>query len=183
MEWRSTVKLDDPKAITRVEKELGIQFPEAFRELVLLHNHGSAYPDTFDTETRKGRAFGRLLNFNDDQILKEYRLIKDQLPEQVVPFAGDAGGNYLCFDYRKYQPVIAYWDHESAQVEYVADELGEMLKNLYGEEDTDFEKWRKREVIWENFMNEEKLKELSQDHLNAVNTRRQQKGLPLIVKD
>jgi len=204
MRWKFVRKLENKHSIEVVEKRLGIVFPEEFKSLVLLFNHGTAVPASFDTEHLRGKSFGEILNFNLDSewnILSEYELIKDKLPLQVFPFAGDPGGNYLCFDYRGIdeRPTIVFWDHEQIfeiedneliipdhqneydyyRLEFVADNLQELFDKLYGDEEEELEK---EEVIWENFMDEEKMKGLNDENLAAVNLRRKEKGLPEIVK-
>jgi hypothetical protein len=41
-------------------------------------------------------------------------LSDDQLPEGLVPFADDGGGDYMCLDYRNKPeaPGVVYWAHE-----------------------------------------------------------------------
>ncbi|RFZ90984.1 SMI1/KNR4 family protein [Mucilaginibacter conchicola] len=201
MEWKHAKPLKDVNTITQVEQELGVKFPVAFTEIIKEHNNGSPKSDTFDTEKRTGKAFGELLNFNLTEkynILYEYSLIKDKLPPNVIPFAGDAGGNYLCFDYRRSAdaPTIIRWDHEQ-QFEIIEDELvvpdhdqeyqyyacdfvannwKELLEKLYTEDD-DEDDDEPAEIIWENFMDEEKLKELDNQNFAQVNARRIQQGL------
>ncbi|MFW0717736.1 SMI1/KNR4 family protein [Pedobacter sp. N23S346] len=117
MNWKFVEKLENESNIQLVESALKVTFPKDFLSIVKKYNHGTADPGTFDTKYLKGRSFGELLDFNLDReynILSEYELIKDRLPNNVYPFAGDAGGNYLCFDFNKNEitPRILFWDHE-----------------------------------------------------------------------
>ena len=162
MRWKFVRELENKHSIEVVEKRLGIVFPEEFKSLVLLFNNGTAVPASFDTKHLRGKSFGEILNFNLDSewnILSEYELIKDKLPLQVYPFAGDPGGNYLCFDYRDgYEnPTIVFWDHEQIfeieddeliipdtedefgkyRLEFVAANLEEALQKLYDAEEDD----------------------------------------------
>jgi len=204
MRWKFVRELENKHSIEVVEKRLGIVFPEEFKSLVLLFNNGTAVPASFDTKHLRGKSFGEILNFNLDSewnILSEYELIKDKLPLQVYPFAGDPGGNYLCFDYRDgYEnPTIVFWDHEQIfeieddeliipdhekeyeyyRLEFVANNLKDLLNKLYGDEKDEPEK---EEIIWELYIDEEKLHELDDDKLAAVNHRRKEKGQSPIVK-
>lgn len=117
MNWKFVEELKDENNIQLVEAVWKISFPKDFVSIVKKYNHGTADPGTFDTKQLKGRSFGELLDFNLDReynILSEYELIKDRLPKKVYPFAGDAGGNYLCFDFNQNEnaPRILFWDHE-----------------------------------------------------------------------
>ena len=205
MNWKSVQQVKDPGNISKVEQEWDVKFPQEFKSEIVEHNYGSPNPNSFDTEHLKGKSFGRMLDFNldrEDNILDEYNLIKNNLPPYVFPFAGDAGGNYLCFDYRNGSdnPTIVFWDHEQIfeiedneliipdhenenqyyRLEFVSENLQELFDKLYGE--VEEEKEPIEEVIWEKFMDEEKMKGLSDGNLAAVNRRRQQQGLPKIVK-
>lgn len=204
MNWKSVQQLKDLGNISKVEKQWNVKFPKEFKNEIVEHNYGSPSPNSFNTEHLQGKSFGRMLDFNldkEDNILDEYKLIKNNLPPDVFPFAGDAGGNYLCFDYRNddENPIIVFWDHEQIseiedneliipdheneyeyyRLEFVAGNLQELFDKLYGEEEEEPEK---KEVIWENFMDEEKMKGLNDENLAAVNRRRKDKGLLPIVK-
>ena len=204
MKWRFVDKLLNENSIPEVEKQLGVVFPEEFKTLVIEYNHGSAFPDTFDTEHLTGKMFGELLNFNlngKNDIIENYSWIADKLPKGVYPFSVDPSGNYLCFDYRKDtdNPSIVFWDHEQQfeieddeliipdhqneyeyyRLEFVASHLQEFFDKLYGDEEEEVEK---KEVIWENFMDEEKIKWLNDENLAAVNRRRKEKGLLPITR-
>jgi len=95
-----------------------------------------------------------------------------------------AGGDYLCYDFRndKEAPKIVFWEHEQISEiigdklivpdhnheyeyyrrEFVANDLIELLKKLYDDEDKE---WENIEIIWENFMTEYQLKELADKEL------------------
>lgn len=59
---------------------------------------------------------------------------EDILPEQVVPFASDPCGNFLCFDYREgtAQPPVVFWSHDDPQAppQPVAASFSELLDKL-----------------------------------------------------
>lgn len=115
--WKFVKPLKDKSSILLVEKEWGIKLPETFIELVINYNSGVPEKTAFDTEFSVGKSFGELLNFNlenKDNVLVEYKAIKNQLPPDVFPFAADPGGNYICFDYRidTKNPQIVFWNHE-----------------------------------------------------------------------
>lgn len=207
MEWRFVKPLKDESAIEKVEKELGIKFPVDFVALVKEYNNGSPRTDTFDTKKRTGKAFGELLNFNMNEkynILYEYNQIKDKLPPKVYPFSGDAGGNYLCFDYNESPnaPAIVRWDHEQLydidddelvipdheeeyqyyDCEFVAKDLTDLFTKLYTDDDDEDDDEEKAEVIWEQFMDEDKLKQLNDENFAQVNKRRVEQGLAALER-
>jgi hypothetical protein len=46
-------------------------------------------------------------------------IFKEQLPDNVFPFAEDAGGAMMCFDFRDdaANPKVVYWVHDSWEPE------------------------------------------------------------------
>ena len=207
MQWKFVKKLNDVNFINQVESKLAISFPIELKEIVLKYNNGAPEPNTFDTEKLKGKSFGELLNFNLDSannILEHYSWIQDKLPANVIPFAGGAGGDYLCYDFRteKKNPEIIFWDHEQIsyiaenrllvpdheyeyeyyKLEYVADNLNDLLNKLYDDKDEEEKEWENREILWEIFMTEEQLKELDDNELKKVNQRRAKNNLLPIIK-
>lgn len=210
MKWRKVIQLKNKNSIRKVENEFEIKFPLDFIELIIKHNAGIPIPSTFDTERIKGKDFGELLNFNLNEsfnVIHEYNLIKNRIPEKVFPFAGDAGGNYLCFDFREDEndPLIRFWDHEmkfeieedrletfdsdyepdNYNLDFVANNLKELLANLYGEEDYKETNQFSDQVldIFINTYDEEQLLELEDNTLNQINNRLIARGRSVISKN
>ena len=81
-----------------------------------------------------------MLNFIPDDeysILKttERLLRNDRLPEGIIPFAEDGGGDQICLDYRqgRRQPRVVYWSHEEEKDQSIfplADSFTEFLAML-----------------------------------------------------
>jgi hypothetical protein len=66
-----------------------------------------------------GSGVGALLSLNprdEDHIVNIMKLlaVDDQLPDQIIPFADDGGGDMMCLDYRQDpdHPKVVYWAHE-----------------------------------------------------------------------
>ena len=58
-------------------------------------------------------------------------------PKNIVPFARDGGGNFVCFDYRSNpktnNPPIVYWNHEAdigKDVSFIAKNFDEFISML-----------------------------------------------------
>lgn len=143
--WSNRWREAEPSEIEKVESFFGVKFPKEYIQCVIV-NHGEVPDwDTFDFEGHSEACFGELLSFNPEQsnyILKVYDILKDRLPDRVIPFANDPGGNYICFDYRnKFNPTVVYWDHELAFLKkenfivFICDTFQELLDKLYEYED------------------------------------------------
>lgn len=205
MKWEFTKTLKNINSIAQVEYEFGKELPKDYKDLIIEYNSGSPNPNTLDTKNKKGKAFGELLNFNldeKDNILDNYSWIKDKLPSKVFPITVTPGGDYLCYDYRESSenPCIIYWDHEQNfnivdgeietldtpheyqkySLDFVSNNMTELLAKLY--DDIDEIDTSGFVTIWEDFLNEDELRELSDQDLADVNKRRSKEGLPPIVK-
>lgn len=93
--------------IHHLENDLDVQFPSEYIDLMKRNNGGHIKPNCF----KVGENTESINNFYD--IKKIYNFKDKYLPEGLVPFARDAGGNQICFDYRiKGRISILFWDHE-----------------------------------------------------------------------
>lgn len=208
MNWRKVKRLNKEKSIEQVEEIFGVHFPDDFKTLIMKYNAGIPMPCTFDTERMMGKDFGQLLSFNLEDsfnILKEYALIKNRLHKKVYPFASDAGGNYLCFDFRENsnEPTVKFWDHEmkfeiangelivgeseynanNYHLDFVSKNITELLSMLYGEEE-DIEITTFSDDVLDIFIDsysKEQILELEQDTVLQINKRMIDRNLPPIV--
>jgi len=61
------------------------------------------------------------------------------VPDGVIPFSRDGGGNLICFDYRETpdHPTVVFWDHEKCDDPplYVASSFTDFLNKLYDDPD------------------------------------------------
>ncbi len=124
--WEDCRSPVDPSVIHAVETALGIEFPADYKAVILRCNGGHPKPYLFsyrdpDQGVRVGTAFAALLTVDEpgspDNILSVRNDLDSVLPPEVIPFAEDGGGDYICFDYRSKDsgeaPSIVYWAHEN----------------------------------------------------------------------
>ncbi|MCU5201634.1 MULTISPECIES: SMI1/KNR4 family protein [Bacillus cereus group] len=132
--------------IKQVEQHFNIKLPNDFIECVKECDGGYPRPKVFDVPGQDENVFSDLLTFHiEDEysIVKNYEDIKDQLVDNVYPFANDPFGNFLCFDYRNNptSPTIVFWDHEEEDMEKaiypVCSTFTELLDSLRDFEDED----------------------------------------------
>jgi hypothetical protein len=143
--------------IEKVEFELEVQFPYTFRELILENNYSQPSLYLFNTKKSTGNVIGRLLGFKESDkryILDVINTLSDALQANLIPFALDPGGNYICFDYRESKmPSIIFWNHEQSfkfvenrisipsdenfelhEIEFISNSFDEFLDILYEDE-------------------------------------------------
>ncbi|MFF2484319.1 SMI1/KNR4 family protein [Paenibacillus sp. NPDC058071] len=162
MKWRSADEQVTLEEVEIVAEQLGVKFPFDYIECVMENNGAHVSPELFEVEGKE-KAFGTLITFDKDDdefIANVFNDYNDTLPEKVIPFAFDPGGNLICFDYKENEekPVIVFWNHEGAaekallvnsegmtkeqaektarrNVFYVADSFTAFLNKLYDRED------------------------------------------------
>lgn len=121
VEWKFGHGAIAKHAIAQVEQLMARKFPREYVEVALEHHGAAVLPNTFDVEEYGEAVFNRLLSYDASKstyIVGVYEGIKERLVEGVYPFASDAFGNFICFDYRQHedltQPAIVFWEHETA---------------------------------------------------------------------
>ncbi|MCS1350753.1 SMI1/KNR4 family protein [Mechercharimyces sp. CAU 1602] len=152
MNWLFVKPIDDEK-IKEVERELEVVFPRSFVNCVRVNNGGSPESHTtYDLDNRKEQEFGELFDFNASgeglSITDAHKILMNEhgLPKEMIPFADDPSGNFLCFDYRNVkngEPIIVLYDHEyeynpgdeQVSLDKVADSFSDFLSMLYELED------------------------------------------------
>jgi cell wall assembly regulator SMI1 len=135
----------DDQVIDNLEHTLGIKFPPDFRQVIhRCHGGVPVERSAFDYEDpsigKTGSGIGALMTLYPDDtgsILTTLRLlaIDEQLPDKVIPFADDGGGDMMCLDYREDpdHPKVVYWSHEEEKDKSIiplADSFTEFLAML-----------------------------------------------------
>lgn len=155
MKWEDVEPLESKKLIDEFEKLCDYTFPKSFRKCVKRNNGGTPEKDTFDTETTEERMIGFLLSFNkDDSVPNMWDVVEtyqtnialaekdgawDEAEEyrnilnKYVIFADTPFGDDIAFD--RTDDSIVYIDHETFEVEKIADSFDEFLDCLYDEDD------------------------------------------------
>jgi uncharacterized protein YjbI with pentapeptide repeats/cell wall assembly regulator SMI1 len=147
-ESRSLPAGASPEDLERVEKEIGVSLPEAFRQAYLLHNGSnqiSVCPNAFflpvvATETSRGILEAWLAmceigeEFKDERSKPNGPIRTVHWHPKWVPFADNEGGDYVCLDFApenggKVGQVID-WSHEIGPERVLAGSFAEWLVGL-----------------------------------------------------
>ncbi len=117
-----------------VEQNLGVKFPEIFKEIhyngmeKLYNNFIFSYFDkNFGRKLEEG--IGTFLTFlpsDPSNILRETLLHPQLYGKKLIPFVDIGGSNYLCFDYSidgfsDLNPPIIFWVHEYEDGQKICD--------------------------------------------------------------
>lgn len=128
--WKYVKKLLDVDVIKEFEKENNIELPKSLKEIVVNFNGARPRPNTFDSECNKECVFKSLLSFNidDKENIFEVTTWMKENGNNVIPFASDPAGNYLCFNKDK---QVVLWKHETSKCEFVCDSFEKLVDSIY----------------------------------------------------
>ncbi|MCL2713128.1 MAG: SMI1/KNR4 family protein [Alphaproteobacteria bacterium] len=144
--WRNFAITNPPKrspeSIAKTEKELGVKLPADFLAVAAMHQGRACSPNCFDLPDGSSSALGYVSIFEDEP--RDDRIVSPwnnavAVPDGVIPFSRDGGGDLICFDYRKTpdHPTVVFRDHEKCDDPplYVACSFTDFLNKLYDEPD------------------------------------------------
>ncbi|WP_052002357.1 SMI1/KNR4 family protein [Halalkalibacter wakoensis] len=138
IEWRFAKNPATERVLNEVEKELNIRLPIAYRELLTRYNGARPKPNVIHSKGKSnGKVVKTFLNIYPIKggIRDVMSWLKANIPQNVIPFANDPFGNYICFDYRSgktTEPTIVFWDHESRNTVYISGSFSHFLDELCG---------------------------------------------------
>ncbi len=132
--WKRAKPLADYSQVMKFEAFFAFKLPSDFIIFLRGCNAAKPAPRIFDTALKKGRVFSALISFDAADEINIFNTIADLrsagFPEQLVPFAADPFGNYICFDSRR-QNAVVFWDHENNTTEAVADSFAQFFELLH----------------------------------------------------
>lgn len=119
LKWNHCHPVIGDAEVVAVENALGVRFPSDFRACIQECHGGSPSNRSFRVPAagiQFGSCLAVLLSFSCDDpenILKTCGCLMDQLPNGLIPFATDGGGDYMCFDFNALNaegtPTVVYW--------------------------------------------------------------------------
>ncbi|MEX1027032.1 MAG: SMI1/KNR4 family protein [Candidatus Paceibacterota bacterium] len=151
MVGESLTWFDDPSPATdeqicAVENAIGNRFPDDYREFAKRYSGGSPNETDFEfPDEETGMFYASVGEFftvtpNDDRNLLRWMERTEFFPLRLVPFAGDGGGNYICFDFRfGSSPSIAFWHGGRRglenEISFVAESFSDFVALLHEPDD------------------------------------------------
>ena len=134
------------EALERFEKSLGCSLPEDYRSFLIEHNGGtpSKYLVCWPGSSEPSEVWNDSLGLHDGPTYSRldfvFEGIKEYLPNGVIPFASDPGGNYFCIGVAgEYAGKVYFWDHERSDddenISLLSESFAEFAAGLVGDED------------------------------------------------
>lgn len=125
MEFTNGKKVDLTE-IHKLEQKLGVKFPNDYTKCLLKNSGAFVFPDAFYI----GEDIESINNlFSVEKMLQEVELTENG----IVPIARDAGGNNICFDFKK--NCVVFWDHEIDECKKICETFTEFLSLLFEEDE------------------------------------------------
>src|ERR1700732_179109 len=114
---RSPLRRED---ITRVERELGVVFPEDYRQFLLRYNGGRPKPDLFRIEAA-GPEWDDIMNWfycidkgDLHDLAKKNETFRGRMPREMLAIGNDPLGNQICLAVKgPKKGSVYFWDHEN----------------------------------------------------------------------
>ena len=131
--WKYVKALGDSHAVEAFLEENNLSLPKDL--IVCLKNNNGARPNrkTFDTDRSKEHMIKTLLSFNHGDAETVYSaftaLRKEYQRFDLVPFAIDPFGNFICYDDSRGDIVL--WLHETNRTEKISESFTDFLNMLY----------------------------------------------------
>jgi cell wall assembly regulator SMI1 len=140
-QWHDRILKPAPRLsnerLADIQARLGVRLPEDYLEVVRVHQGGSPEGGSVILPDGTGTPFNMLLHFEEQpEGLDVLGIVEwsEFLPDKVIPFAVDPGGNYFCFDYRASDtnPPVVFLAHDDpdTQPERVAGSFTELIDSL-----------------------------------------------------
>ncbi len=158
MDWDLATPLESKKLIEAYERVRGYTFPQSFKDCVELNNGGRPKLTEFDTDETEGRIFDCLYSFNAreehgttvwENVNTYETFARDAIIDKDIDWLSDVAyiyQNFVCFADTPFGDEIAFYkpddrivliDHETLEIEKIADSFEEFIDSLYEEDDDD----------------------------------------------
>jgi hypothetical protein len=131
VKWLFVKPLKDENVIAEFEKNIDVSLPDDFVRVVKQFNGGRPAKNIFDTASTKECVFNSLLSFNSDDIDTIYKVNDIIAIPDFVAIANDGFGNFIGFEKNEYK--VCFYNHETSNVELIADNFEELLSQLRSE--------------------------------------------------
>jgi cell wall assembly regulator SMI1 len=144
IEWEEYLEIPvaSNEDIQRIENQLGIPFPEEFKQVLKLAQGKSSIPEVIESEELSEVTFGTIFHVLPEvepaYSITQKKEIWDKYIPNLLPIADSGDGCFFAYDMRKETenpPVVfinadADPEDESESILFVASSLTELLSNL-----------------------------------------------------
>lgn len=135
MEWKYIEPLKKSNAVESFLNNHGVVLSKEIVAFIVKHNAGRPSVNRFDTDKSKECVFDGVFSYNEEDSENIYGIYEGELKESLkkdnlYPVGMEPGGDLICVDLKD-KAKIKLFRMESGEIEFVAENLGEMLDQLY----------------------------------------------------
>jgi len=128
--WKYKIDLLDESVFDEIGNERSITIPTELKKLIKVGNAATPSNCKFMVGVNE-RVLGAILSFNKgepdtDTVFTALKTVNDR---NLLPFAIDPFGNYICYDVNK--SIVVFWNHETNEISSTGKDLGQFLESLY----------------------------------------------------
>lgn len=123
--------------IRAVENKYNFSMPEDIKKHYFKYNGGRPEKSMYTTNSGDEFVVSWFIPIKSDEKSSELDAVLADLrgdkiiPDWLIPFADEAGGDFYCYSLRKNElGAIYYWSHEFDDVVYITKSLEEFLNNM-----------------------------------------------------
>lgn len=130
--WKRVKPLMQLDSINKFEQEYEVTLPDNLKEFIIANNGGRPNLDIIKKLDGNEVEVNALLSFNKEDVENIYKVIdyfKGQFGGKIVPIATEPSGDYFCINLNNNS--IVYWEHETNELSFIANNLDEFLNCLY----------------------------------------------------
>jgi hypothetical protein len=129
-EWRYIKPLATENLISDVEEKLNYKFTDFFVGFVKKYNGSRPPLSVFNTGASQERTIKSFLSFNPTDVENILKLNKgvSEISANLVAFAIDNFGNYICFD--KQNDMVVFLDFETGETELIDKTFSDFLLKI-----------------------------------------------------
>jgi hypothetical protein len=114
----------EPSDVSQLEHQLGISFPEDYKQFLIRYNGGRPDEGVFHISEEEGdSSFGFLYSVHRNscrvnEIIHNVKNYKNRIPNTMIPIGGDSFGNQILLGvFGEDRNKIYFWDHEKEGID------------------------------------------------------------------
>ena len=127
----------EEKYIQKAENELGIRFPESFRQK-MMKNNGEGVEvgeDYFELHPFYDTSDKKRIKRTCNSIVHETKMARDhyRLPTDLIVIGNNGGGDVLVYKVQRngdIDPTVYWFDHETEELVFAADEFSDLTVSV-----------------------------------------------------
>ena len=128
--WKYKIDVECECVFEEIESKYGIKFNGELKSFIIEHNAATPEKYHFIAGTKE-RVFGAVLSVNNGEADTDsiYTALESVTDKEIIPFAIDPFGNYIC--YSENEKSVVYWNHETETKTSTGLDLNDFISSLY----------------------------------------------------